>query len=84
MDDLPSIASFFGLEEPSPESIRLVRKFSLLMSAFAVSFTISSTFWMIYIAESLGGGDYIAGLWLHLSFTWSNLSYWSTFCKERV
>ncbi|MHA1882211.1 MAG: MFS transporter [Candidatus Thorarchaeota archaeon] len=62
MDDLPSIASFFGLEEPSPESIRLVRKFSILMPAFAVSFTISSTFWMIYIAESLGGGDYIAGL----------------------
>ncbi len=61
---MPSIASFFGLEEPSPEAISLVRKLSLLMPAFAASFTISTTFWMIYIAESLGGGDYIAGLTL--------------------
>ena len=61
---MPNIASFFGLEEPSPEAISLVRKLSLLMPAFAASFMISTTFWMIYIAESLGGGDYIAGLTL--------------------
>ncbi len=55
---------FFGLEEPTEKAIKLVRILAFLEPVFAVSFMISTTFWMIYIAESLGGGDYIAGLTL--------------------
>lgn len=53
---------FFGLEQPTEKAISLVRIMTLIMPTFAATFTISTTFWMIYIAESLGGGDYIAGL----------------------
>ncbi|MHA1935330.1 MAG: MFS transporter [Candidatus Thorarchaeota archaeon] len=61
---IPSLAGLFGLEQPTEKAIHLVRIFALLLPAFAVAFQISTTFWMIYIAESLGGGDYIAGLGL--------------------
>ncbi|TFG08098.1 MFS transporter [Candidatus Thorarchaeota archaeon] len=58
------IAHLFGLEKPSYDSIRLVKILAVLFPSFAVSFQISTTFYMIFIAETLGGGDYIAGLTL--------------------
>ncbi|MFX1482791.1 MAG: MFS transporter [Promethearchaeota archaeon] len=55
-------ARVFGIEQPTAETVRLVKILSVLMPSFAASFQISTTFWMIYIAESLGNGDYFAGL----------------------
>jgi MFS family permease len=69
-DVLPShesksyVARLFGLERPNSDSIHLVKILAVLFPSFAVSFQISTTFYMIFIAETLGGGDYIAGLTL--------------------
>lgn len=57
-------ARFFGLEDPTPDAVRYVKILSILLPAFAASFQISTTFWMIHMAETLGGGDYYAGLTL--------------------
>jgi len=57
-------ARVFGIDQATPDVVRLVKILSVLLPAFAASFQISTTFWMIYIAESLGNGDYFAGLTL--------------------
>ena len=57
-------ARIFGIAEPTEQVVSLVKMLSVLLPAFAASFQISTTFWMIYIAESLGNGDYFAGLTL--------------------
>jgi MFS family permease len=54
----------FGIAEPTADVVRLVKILSVLLPSFAASFQISTTFWMIYIAKSLGNGDYLAGLTL--------------------
>jgi MFS family permease len=55
-------ARLFGVADPTPSAVHLIKIISVLFPAFAISFQISTTFWMIYIAESLGNGDYFAGL----------------------
>ena len=55
-------ARIFGIAEPTENVVNLVKILSVLLPSFAASFQISTTFWMIYIAESLGNGDYFAGL----------------------
>ncbi|MFW9843139.1 MAG: MFS transporter [Candidatus Thorarchaeota archaeon] len=55
-------ARIFGVAEPTHDAVRLIKILSVLLPSFAISFQISTTFWMIYIAESLGNGDYFAGL----------------------
>ena len=55
-------ARIFGLEDPTLDAVRYVKILSVLLPAFALSFQISTTFWMIHMAETLGGGDYFAGL----------------------
>ena len=55
-------ARVFGIAEPTSDAVRLIKILSVLLPSFALSFQISTTFWMIYIAESLGNGDYFAGL----------------------
>lgn len=57
-------ARIFGLEGATSDAARLVKILSVLLPSFGASFQISTTFWMIFIAESLGGGDYFAGLTL--------------------
>ncbi|MCJ7818181.1 MAG: hypothetical protein MUP60_04985, partial [Candidatus Thorarchaeota archaeon] len=57
-------ARFFGLEDPTPDAVRYVKILAILLPSFAASFQISTTFWMIHMAETLGGGDYYAGLTL--------------------
>lgn len=56
------IGRLFGFKEPTREVLKIVKIFAILIPAFAFSFQISTTFWMITIAESIGGGDYIAGI----------------------
>lgn len=55
-------ARAFGLENPTSNAVRLVKILSILLPTFAASFQISTTFWMIHMAETLGNGDYFAGL----------------------
>jgi MFS family permease len=55
-------ARVFGIAEPTRDAVRLIKILSVLLPSFAISFQISTTFWMIYIAESIGNGDYFAGL----------------------
>jgi MFS family permease len=55
-------ARVFGVAEPTQDAVRLIKILSVLLPSFAISFQISTTFWMIYIAESIGNGDYFAGL----------------------
>lgn len=67
--DQPEVSSnryarMFGLERATSDAVHLVKILSVLLPAFGASFQISTTFWMIFIAESLGSGDYIAGLTL--------------------
>jgi len=57
-------ARLFGLENPTPAAVRYVKILSVLLPAFAASFQISTTFWMIQMAETLGGGNYYDGLTL--------------------
>ena len=61
---MPSIASLLGLKQPSDNAIRLVRKMAFLRVTLTAVFEFSTTWFIIYIAESLGGGDYFAGLTL--------------------
>ncbi|MFW9986932.1 MAG: MFS transporter [Candidatus Odinarchaeota archaeon] len=56
------LARFFGLKDATPEGFRLAKIIAILLPAFAMSFQISTTFYMIFIAESLGDGDYLAGI----------------------
>ncbi|MFX1540957.1 MAG: hypothetical protein ACFFBX_09285 [Promethearchaeota archaeon] len=51
-----------GFTEPSPKATRLASVVLLLGSAWSIAFQISTTFWMISIAETLGGGDYLVGM----------------------
>lgn len=60
-----TFARIFGLERPSENAVRLVKILVVMLPSFAMSFQISTTFWMIHIAETLGGeGGYLAGLTL--------------------
>jgi len=58
------LSRIFGFRHPTEAGLSLARILIVLLPAFSASFQISTSFFMIYIAESLGGGDYIAGLTL--------------------
>jgi MFS family permease len=51
-----------GFIEPSPKATRLALVVMMLGSTWTIAFQISTTFWMISIAETLGGGDYYIGM----------------------
>ncbi len=53
-----------GLEDVTDDAIHLAGIISIIMPSFAAAFQISTTFWMIFIAEELGGGNYLAGIGL--------------------
>ncbi len=57
-------ARLLGLDDATPEGIRLSVKLAALIPAFSISFQLSTTFYMIFIAEQLGNGDYLVGLGL--------------------
>jgi MFS family permease len=61
---LPSIASLLGLEHPTEKAIHLVRKMAFLRIVITAVFEVSTTWFIIFIAETLGEGDYFAGLTL--------------------
>ncbi|MFW9933769.1 MAG: hypothetical protein ACFFDR_14110, partial [Candidatus Thorarchaeota archaeon] len=46
------------------EGLRLGVTIASLIPIFSVTFQLSTTFWMIFIAEQLGNGDYLVGMGL--------------------
>ncbi len=56
-----TFARVFGLAQPTNDAVRLVKILSVLLPSFAASFQISTTFYMLFIAEKIGG-DYITGI----------------------
>lgn len=55
-------ARYFGLVEAPNNAVRLAKVMATLMPAYAMAFSISTTFWLVFIAEELGNGSYMAGL----------------------
>ena len=53
-----------GFKDPSPGAIRIASIMLLLGSTWSIAFQISTTFWMIHIATSLGGGNFLVGMGL--------------------
>ncbi|MFW9909512.1 MAG: MFS transporter [Candidatus Thorarchaeota archaeon] len=53
---------FFGLADSNDNVLRLARIMTVLMPIFSLTLMISSTFFMIFVAEAVGGGSYIQGL----------------------
>lgn len=59
-----TIESFFGFENASTQALRLARIMLILMPVANFVFTLSTTFYTIFVAEALGGGDFMQGLGL--------------------
>ncbi|NHI90340.1 MAG: MFS transporter [Candidatus Thorarchaeota archaeon] len=55
-------SSFMGFTDADEKALHLGKVLMILMPTANIIFTLSTTFYMIFIAEALGGGDYIAGL----------------------
>jgi MFS family permease len=62
--EMSRIASFFGLDKANADVMSLAKTLTMLLPTFAAISTLSTTFQMIFIAESLGNGSYIQGLTL--------------------
>jgi len=56
------ITTYFGLGEAKPEVVSLAKKFTALSFFMQVAFVISTTFYLIFIAEALGNNDFILGM----------------------
>ncbi|MCF2136406.1 MAG: MFS transporter [Candidatus Thorarchaeota archaeon] len=56
------VASFFGLDEANDRILSLARKFAVLLPLVAATIQLSTTFFMIFIAEAVGQGSYIEGM----------------------
>jgi len=59
---LSRITSYFGLSDDKPEVVRLAAKFIILSTSMTAAISISTTFYLIFVAEALGNGSYIDGL----------------------
>ncbi|TXT57919.1 MAG: conserved membrane protein of unknown function [Candidatus Thorarchaeota archaeon] len=55
-------ARFFGFENPTEQGLSLAKTMASLVPVFSMSFQISTTFYMLFIAEALGGGDAVKGM----------------------
>ncbi len=56
------ITSYFGLQEDKPDVTKLAASFLGLSTSMTAAVSISTTFYLIFIAEALGNGSYINGL----------------------
>ncbi len=56
------LTSYFGLPEDKPKVIRLAATFLGLFTSMTAVLNMSTTFYLIFIAEALGNGSYIDGL----------------------
>ncbi|MHA2425272.1 MAG: hypothetical protein ACXAEF_10820, partial [Candidatus Thorarchaeota archaeon] len=58
------IARFFGLEKANDKIFQLSKTLTILLPIVSATISLSTTFFMIFIAEWAGGGDFITGLGL--------------------
>ncbi|MFW9838169.1 MAG: hypothetical protein ACFFE7_11670, partial [Candidatus Thorarchaeota archaeon] len=60
------ISSFFGFSEDNVRVLRIARTFLMLVPIVIATVMMSSTFYMIFVADALGGGPgrYLEGLGL--------------------
>ena len=58
------IARFFGLENANDKIFQLSKTLTILLPIVSATISLSTTFFMIFIAEWAGAGDYIQGLGL--------------------
>ncbi len=56
------ITSYFGLENAKPEVVKLSKIYTTLSLVMQVAIVISTTFYLIFVAEALGNNDYIVGM----------------------
>jgi len=65
LQEMSRTSSFMGFSEADDKALRLGRILMILMPTANIIFTLSSTFYTIFIAEALGGaGGFIEGLGL--------------------
>ncbi len=57
-------SSFMGFTAADTKALHLGRVLMILLPTANIIFTLSTTFYTIFVAEALGGGDFIAGLGL--------------------
>ena len=58
------LANFFGFTEPTDRIMRMARLMVLFLPMISVTFMLSSTFYVVFVAEALGGGDFMQGMGL--------------------
>jgi MFS family permease len=58
------ITSYFGLSDDKPHVIRLTSIAISLSTLMQATIAISTTFYLIFVAEALGNGDFIVGMTL--------------------
>jgi MFS family permease len=56
------VGRLLGLSDATSEGLHLAVVLATLIPVFSITFQLSTTFWMIFIAEQLGNGDYLVGL----------------------
>ena len=56
------ITSYFGLRDAKPEVVRLATIYTSLSLFMEIAFVISTTFYLIFVAEALGNNDFIVGM----------------------
>jgi MFS family permease len=61
---MSKIASFFGFTDADDRVLKLAGKFAIFLPLVSFTVMISTTFYVIFVAEALGGGDFIAGMGL--------------------
>ena len=56
------ITSYFGLKDAKPEVVRLASIYTSLSLFMNIAFSISTTFYLIFVAEALGNNDFLVGM----------------------
>ncbi len=56
------ITSYFGLRDANSEVIRLASIYTSLSLLMQIAFSISTTFYLIFVAEALGNNNFIVGM----------------------
>ena len=56
------ITSYFGLKDAKPEVVRLASIYTSLSLFMQVAFVISTTYYLIFVAEALGNNNFIVGM----------------------
>ncbi|MFW9843945.1 MAG: hypothetical protein ACFFEV_05165, partial [Candidatus Thorarchaeota archaeon] len=56
------IRTYFGLKDAKPEVVRLAKIYTSLSLFMNIAFAISTTFYLIFVAEALGNNNFLVGM----------------------